>query len=125
MWNGNPVLSIDESLRERLMPVEGAIPHILEMFGNSGIRLPQELWSATFLSRSIFNNVTTSTRGFARLNAFQRSVSNRFLHAPWSVILSTTMCRRNPSRRRVSFCEFRASSTACVFGGVSQVHEHQ
>jgi hypothetical protein len=35
MWNGNPVLSIDEFLRERLMPVEGAIPHILEMFGNS------------------------------------------------------------------------------------------
>jgi len=31
------VLSIDEYLRERLMPVEGAIPHIsgIEMFGNS------------------------------------------------------------------------------------------
>jgi len=29
--------SIDEYLRERLMPVEGAIPHIpgIEMFGNS------------------------------------------------------------------------------------------
>ena len=31
------VQSIDEYLRERLMPVEGAIPHIpgIEMFGNS------------------------------------------------------------------------------------------
>ncbi len=30
-------LSIDEYLRERLMPVEGAIPHIpgIEMYGNS------------------------------------------------------------------------------------------
>ena len=30
-------LSIDESLRERLMPVEGSIPHIsgIEMYGNS------------------------------------------------------------------------------------------
>lgn len=33
----NPVPSIEEYLRERLMPVEGAIPHIpgIEMFGNS------------------------------------------------------------------------------------------
>jgi serine phosphatase RsbU (regulator of sigma subunit) len=37
MSSGNTVLSIDEYLRERLMPVEGAIPHIpgIEMFGNS------------------------------------------------------------------------------------------
>ena len=37
MSNANAVLSIDEYLRERLMPVEGAIPHIpgIEMFGNS------------------------------------------------------------------------------------------
>jgi len=37
MSSRNPVLSIDEYLRERLMPVEGAIPHIsgIEMFGNS------------------------------------------------------------------------------------------
>jgi serine phosphatase RsbU (regulator of sigma subunit) len=35
--NANIVPSIDEYLRERLMPVEGAIPHIpgIEMFGNS------------------------------------------------------------------------------------------
>jgi hypothetical protein len=33
--------------------------------------------------------------------------------------------RRNPSRRRVSLCEFRASSTSGVLGCVSQVHEHQ
>ena len=35
--NLNTVPSIDEYLRERLMPVEGAIPHIpgIEMFGNS------------------------------------------------------------------------------------------
>src|SRR5215469_1915473 len=35
--NRPEVLSIDEYLRERLMPVEGAIPHIsgIEMFGNS------------------------------------------------------------------------------------------
>jgi serine phosphatase RsbU (regulator of sigma subunit) len=37
MSETNTVLSIDEYLRERLMPVEGAIPHIpgIEMFGNS------------------------------------------------------------------------------------------
>lgn len=37
MSSSNPILSIDEYLRERLMPVEGAIPHIpgIEMFGNS------------------------------------------------------------------------------------------
>jgi serine phosphatase RsbU (regulator of sigma subunit) len=37
MSSANTVLSIDEYLRERLMPVEGAIPHIpgIEMFGNS------------------------------------------------------------------------------------------
>jgi serine phosphatase RsbU (regulator of sigma subunit) len=37
MAKANTVLSIDEYLRERLMPVEGAIPHIpgIEMFGNS------------------------------------------------------------------------------------------
>jgi len=35
--NASPVLTIDEYLRERLMPVEGGIPHIpgIEMFGNS------------------------------------------------------------------------------------------
>ena len=34
---GNRILNIDEYLRERLMPVEGAIPHIpgIDMFGNS------------------------------------------------------------------------------------------
>jgi serine phosphatase RsbU (regulator of sigma subunit) len=37
MSTGNAIPSIDEYLRERLMPVEGAIPHIpgIEMFGNS------------------------------------------------------------------------------------------
>ncbi|HUK23248.1 MAG TPA: PP2C family protein-serine/threonine phosphatase [Terriglobales bacterium] len=37
MTNAYPVTTIDEYLRERLMPVEGAIPHIagIEMFGNS------------------------------------------------------------------------------------------
>jgi len=37
MTKTNPVPNIDEYLRERLMPVEGAIPHIpgIEMFGNS------------------------------------------------------------------------------------------
>src|SRR5438128_12083514 len=37
MTKAYTVPSIDEYLRERLMPVEGAIPHILgiEMFGNS------------------------------------------------------------------------------------------
>ena len=37
MPSGNAVLTIDEYLRERLMPVEGAIPQIpgIEMFGNS------------------------------------------------------------------------------------------
>jgi len=37
MTNVNTVPSIDEYLRERLMPVEGSIPHIpgIEMFGNS------------------------------------------------------------------------------------------
>jgi len=37
MPSGNSVPKIDEYLRERLMPVEGAIPHIpgIEMFGNS------------------------------------------------------------------------------------------
>jgi serine phosphatase RsbU (regulator of sigma subunit) len=37
MSKGSAVLNIDEYLRQRLMPVEGAIPHIdgIEMFGNS------------------------------------------------------------------------------------------
>ena len=37
MVTNNPVLNIDEYLRQRLMPVEGAIPHIpgIEMFGVS------------------------------------------------------------------------------------------
>src|SRR5258705_11530904 len=37
MTKANTDLSIDEYLRERLMPVEGAIPHIagIEMYGNS------------------------------------------------------------------------------------------
>lgn len=37
MTNTHAISSIDEYLRERLMPVEGAIPHIsgIEMFGNS------------------------------------------------------------------------------------------
>ena len=37
MTEAHTVLNIDEYLRERLMPVEGAIPHIpgIEMFGNS------------------------------------------------------------------------------------------
>jgi serine phosphatase RsbU (regulator of sigma subunit) len=37
MTNINTIPSIDEYLRERLMPVEGAIPHIpgIELFGNS------------------------------------------------------------------------------------------
>jgi hypothetical protein len=37
MTNAYPILNIDEYLRERLMPVEGSIPHIpgIEMFGNS------------------------------------------------------------------------------------------
>lgn len=37
MTNTDPVPSIDEYLRQRLMPVEGAIPHLpgIEMFGNS------------------------------------------------------------------------------------------
>jgi serine phosphatase RsbU (regulator of sigma subunit) len=37
MTNAYPLLSIDEYLRERLLPVEGAIPHLpgIEMYGNS------------------------------------------------------------------------------------------
>src|SRR5437667_6875001 len=37
MTKGYTVPSIDEYLRDRLMPVEGAIPHIsgIEMYGNS------------------------------------------------------------------------------------------
>ena len=37
MTNTHAISSIDEYLRERLMPVEGAIPHLpgIEMFGNS------------------------------------------------------------------------------------------
>src|SRR5215475_7684589 len=37
MTDSHIISSIDEYLRERLMPVEGAIPHLpgIEMFGNS------------------------------------------------------------------------------------------
>ena len=37
MTTANTFLTIDDYLRERLMPVEGAIPHIrgIEMYGNS------------------------------------------------------------------------------------------
>ena len=37
MTKTNTIPSIDEYLRERLMPVEGAIPHLpgIEMYGNS------------------------------------------------------------------------------------------
>jgi hypothetical protein len=42
----HPALSIDEYLRERLVPVEGAIPHIrgIEMFGNSILARPFCVW---------------------------------------------------------------------------------
>jgi len=72
MTKAYTVPSIDEYLRERLMPVEGAIPHIsgIEMFGNS---IPRELWVVTFLSTSIFNSVTTLLHAFSGLNAYQRS----------------------------------------------------
>ena len=45
----HPALCIDEYLRERLMPVEGAIPHIpgIEVFGNS-IPARIDLCLATF-----------------------------------------------------------------------------
>ena len=53
--------SLGDYLRKRLMPVEGAIPHLpgIEMYGNS---IPAELWAATFLSTLIFNNATTLPR---------------------------------------------------------------
>ena len=43
--------TIDEYLRERLMPVEGAIPHIagIDMYGNSSQPGP---WAATCLNTS-------------------------------------------------------------------------
>lgn len=42
----HPDLAIDEYLRERLMPVEGPIPHIpgIEMFGNSIPARPICVW---------------------------------------------------------------------------------
>ena len=53
--------SIDEYLRKRLMPVEGAIPQLagIDMYGNS---IPAGAWAAIFLSTSTFSSVTTSTR---------------------------------------------------------------
>lgn len=70
--------SIDEYLRERLMPVEGAIPHIpgIEMFGNS---IPAETVGGDLLNTSIFNSATTLTHAFGRLNACRKSFLNRFL----------------------------------------------
>jgi len=58
-------LSIDEYLRERLMPVEGTIPQLagIDMYGDS---IPAGTVGGDLLSTSIFSSGTTSMRGFAR-----------------------------------------------------------
>ena len=52
-------LSMDEYLRERLMPVEGAIPQIpgIEMYGNS---VPVERVGGDFLEYKLHSSVMTS-----------------------------------------------------------------
>ena len=55
-------IHIDEYLRDRLMPVEGTIPHLpgIEIYGNS---IPAETAGGDLFSLSIFSSGTTSTHG--------------------------------------------------------------
>ena len=65
MTTPNPDLSIDEYLRERLMPVEGAIPQIpgIEMYGNS---IPVERVGGDLFEYINFQHVMTSMHAFSR-----------------------------------------------------------
>jgi hypothetical protein len=91
MTKTNTIPSIDEYLRERLMPVEGAIPHIagVEMFGNS---IPVGPLAGIFSSTSIFNSFTTLMHEFSRRNGCPKSSSNRLLQEILYAIRSTIRC---------------------------------
>ena len=91
MTKAYKVPSIDEYLRERLMPVEGTIPHIpgIEMFGNS---IPAETVGGDLFEYVNFQQRCDIDAAFNRLNTYQRSSSNRCLQASWYAIRSTITC---------------------------------
>jgi hypothetical protein len=91
MSTGNTIPGIDEYLRERLMPVESAIPHIpgIEMFGNS---IPAGTVGGDFYE---YINFQQRYDIDARIRQAQR-LSKEFLKplspVPQYVIRATTMC---------------------------------
>ena len=83
--------TIDEYLRKRLMPVEGAIPRLagIDMYGNS---IPAGSVGGDLLSTSISSNAITLTRESQPLSSWRRNTSipsqkARFHGTPWM-----TMC---------------------------------
>jgi len=89
--NANTVSSIDEYLRERLMPVEGAIPHIpgIEMFGNS---IPAGTVGGDLFEYINFQQRYDSMRVLRGLSAWQRSFSSRWRQVFRCAIRLTTTC---------------------------------
>jgi hypothetical protein len=91
MTNAHAAPSIDEYLRERLMPVEGAIPHIpgIEMFGNS---IP-----AGTVGGDVFEYINFPQRYDidARIDQAQR-LSKEFLEPPPPGNFGTQFRRRSP-----------------------------
>ena len=68
--------TIDEYLRKRLMPVEGAIPHVqgIEMYGNSRLR---ETVGGDLFEYINFRNGMTSMRGISAPCSFRSSFWSR------------------------------------------------
>jgi hypothetical protein len=68
---------IDEYLRKRLMPVEGAIPHIArtDMYRSS---IPAGTVAEIFSSTSTFSSATTSTGESPVHYSCRRNICNRF-----------------------------------------------
>jgi hypothetical protein len=91
MTNISTIPSIDEYLRERLMPVEGAIPHIpgIEMFGNS---IPAGTVGGDLFEYVNFRSAMPSTHAFNRLSVYQRSFANYCLRERLSAIQLTITC---------------------------------
>jgi hypothetical protein len=90
MTKAYTVPSIDKYLRDRLMPVEGAIPHIsgIEMYGNS---IPAGTVGGDLFEYINFQQRTTSTHAFSGLCDYQGSFSNRCLQVHRCAIRSTIM----------------------------------
>ena len=91
MTKAYTVPGIDEYLRERLMPVEGAIPHLpgMEMFGHS---IPAGTVGGDLFEYINFQQRYDIGARIQRAQRLVRSSSNRFRPASRYVIRSTITC---------------------------------